>query len=72
MFPRAQDLLGTEGLERMGDRMTREKEKLFESRQGAVTRPLRRVKSLADKVTPLSVKRKTVERRAKRDPDHRS
>lgn len=64
MFGRARELLGDEQIDRLGDRMTREKQKLLQSWQGTVTGPARRVKSLVDKATPLRMKKKAIERRA--------
>jgi hypothetical protein len=46
--------------------MTRAKQKLLQSWQGTVTGPLRRVKSLVDKATPLAAKQRTIEARARK------
>ena len=65
MFPRAQRILGAGALDRIGDRMSREKEKLYKSWTGLVRGPLHRGKSLVDKVTPLAAKELRVRARAK-------
>jgi hemerythrin superfamily protein len=66
MFPRANEILGAEKLNQLGDRMTVEKEKLYKSWTGLVRGPMHRVKTLVDAVTPLAAKEAEVKARAKR------
>ena len=64
LFPRARELLGPEGLGVLAERVTREKQRLFESWSGGVGRTLRRAKSLVDKLVPLAVKRGAIAARS--------
>jgi hemerythrin superfamily protein len=74
LFPRARELLGPAGIQALGDRITREKQRLYLSWRGRVSGPLHRAKSVVDKLTPAAVKRLTVARRSRpvlRDLDRR-